>query len=425
MPAVGAGFKKNGINEIISTLQLYCHQTANLTLTTHYFTGFNADIVNTVASTFNSYCSNATQSISMQLPTKHERLPFVFANATTVSLFNPTSYNGKEINTFFPSMESLEILIGTPYALKQNFPFLKNLVLGEEYPGLFDLKSFGKQNPRLHSLKLAFEWDFEKLQDLNKMFYTLEQLDIEIHEPRTKPNKVKETFTKWYKNVKSWFKKPATTIRFKKVSNFALNVDRYNQELLVTNGVTAIEFDQLDSFKLVSPATHFNQSFFEMIVKNEELSSVDFTSTQMTNEQMLKFTEVLPNLKRATFQCDNLERVDEVLQLLKDTQLEQVSVVVNKTNIAFDRDVIGVWQFSDEKEGAIDRNRRGTTILTFFRMDVNPIEIVTPNNEPEKRPPTLQEQLLSGEYNGPAERQPTLQEELLSGEYNGPAELQH
>lgn len=314
----------------------------------------------------------------------HKEFDFNFKNASNVNLWNPQSYSGKELDALFPAMENLEISIGSEYSLKHHFAHLKHFKLHEEYPGLFDLKSFGKKNPQLVGLEFAVQWDFDNMQQVNKMFPDLELLDVTVVDQRSHSgaSKIKAKLSKWYKNVKSIFKKPAQTIRFKNVRNFAMNIDRYTGDL-VANQVTSFEFDQLKSLKLVSPDFYFNHSLFDMVVKNRELTSVDFTSTQLTNSNIAQFAETLSKLEEVTFDCHNMTRVNEVLELLTETGVERVNLVIGQYDHGLIyKFLIGVWRFGEQNYG-VDRSNKDTTILSFYRDAPNQIEVFTPNNQQE------------------------------------------
>lgn len=368
-PAHKLGFSKTGLTEIISTLQSFCHQADNVILTTHYMDEFNAEDVEQVATAINRYCSNATQTIDIGLPWEHKALGFRFTGAKTVYIWRPQRYTGMELETLFPAMETLGIDISTKYSLKHRFASLKSLKVKEKYSGNFDLKSFAKYNPHLRGLTLAFEWDIDYLHQVNELFPDLQSLDIKIRDPIR--GAVTDGLLKVYGYVKSFFKKPANKIHLKTVKNFAIDIDKYHGDL-VASRITSIEFDQLDSFKMVHPKSNLNPMLFDMIVKNHELISVDFTPTQLTNQEIGQFVDTLHRLEQCTFVCYTMTRAVEVLDLLEKTNVERVNLIVDgKLRHLYKGNLIGVWRVVAMNYTGSQYGRPVSNLLSFHRNGRN------------------------------------------------------
>lgn len=323
------------INFILLALKAFCPLFSHLTIQSHgfpYISGYTQKIVENV----NKYCGDVPQTINIALSTEKQQI-FTFQNASNVILHQPTHNNVNVINQMFPQMTKLVLYTEESYSLDGNFVNLQHFHFQQKSNGLFDMKTFGKFNRQIQSMKVTFDWDLHFLHQLNEIFPDLESLELV-------PLYNTGVMTKMSRFFKQMISKPVDTIRFRSVTTFTFDIHylyfRYTNILKTKyhydisgedwakNRLAALKFDQLKSFKLITKSTNFVNEQIDLVAQNTDLSSVDLTSIELTYEQMERLVRALPKLNKVTLECKSTETIENIVRVMEASNLEIVSVHV-------------------------------------------------------------------------------------------------
>lgn len=364
------------LNVILSTLKAFCPLFSHLTVQSHDFP-YNLGITQKIVESVNNYCAEVPQSVSIAFPTNLEQI-FTFQNVSTVILHEPKHNNVDIINQMFPQMKSLVLYTEEPYSLDGCLPNLQHFQFQEKSIGLFDMKKFGEFNRQIRSIKVTFDWNLNFLHELNEIFPELENLELV-------PLYNKGILAKMSKFYKSLTSKVVDTIRFRKVSTFTLDIHflyfrytnifktKYDYEITradwAKDRLSAIQFDQLKSYKLITKSRNFVEEQIDLVTKNTGLKSVAITPIELTYEQMVRMVRALPKLKEATLECESMENVDNIVRLMGECHLNIVNVNVpvesrDEFLEQFSTRVADGWTF-DRENGHLE-NR-----LSFIRSQGN------------------------------------------------------
>lgn len=328
-----------GHNEMLSTLKAFCHLFAKVSIVTDYFLPTGQKLIHSVAHALNNHCLNVPQTVSMSIHmTDKRQMDFVFEHATRVELGAPERYNASEIARMFPRTEALTLRIDKPYCLDFNFPHLKYFELSEMHYGQFDLKSFGARNPQITGIKMGFPWEPKHLHEINEIFPNLHDLNVELR--KRKEDSLVDKFSNffgsligssvkeiYFANVRS-VTLVLTYLQYRKIRGEE-HFDIIHNEWIRDN-LTMIRFNQLESFKLITRSRAFVDEQIDLITRNKDLIAVEFSSIILTYAQMRRLVDALPRLKSVTLRCTRARTVDDIRSLLKETDLERITVKVDK-----------------------------------------------------------------------------------------------
>lgn len=300
-----------GYDRLFSVLKVFCSKFSHITIATNYIL-HNIDATRKVANTINDYCPNTPQTIKMDLPPSTVNLNFTFNNATDINIHfagYPAHY-GHEIERIFPHMTSLSIDIHAGYNLNHYFPHLKGVSVREDNNGQFNWKTFARRNPQIRSVRLKFDWDIEHLEQINHIFPILESLHIDLKfRKEERKDGLVANVSKWWNAFNA---KPLESIHFKNVKHFTMDISYYHNERLL-DGASSIQFDRLESFKLITRSDQFIEEAIDVITQNAELKRVDVGSHILTAAQTVRLVNGLPKLEEITLKCSRDTQVDDLL----------------------------------------------------------------------------------------------------------------
>lgn len=319
-----------GYDQLLSVLKVFCSQFSHLNIVTNYV--FNdIHLTQKVAKTINDYCANTPQTMKMDLPSNTLNLNFSFNNATDININFPVfpAYNGREIDQIFPRMESLSIDICSGYNLNHHFSHLKRVSVRENNNGQFNWKAFAKRNPQIDSVKTKFDWDVDYLEQINQIFPKLESLHIELKVRKDGDNnglvgKMSKWWTSRFKAV------PIESVQFKGVKEFTLDIRYYHNDRLM-NGNSSIQFNQLESFTLITRSDRFVGEAIELMVQNRGLLRVDCSSHLLSADQIVRLATELPRLNEIALKCTRVTQAANILAVFNGTSVETVILSFGRT----------------------------------------------------------------------------------------------
>lgn len=357
---------------IHSTLQAFCPIFSHLTINTDY--AYDIELLARVAQTVNTYCSKTLQQIIIQYPYNASGLNLSFQNAQYVEIYSVDRMNATEVDAMFPRMEKLVIHFNRLIDLNGHFPHLIHLEVNGNCDNPFDLQAFSEQNPQIRELKADFAWNPKHLEHVNGFFPDLECLHVVFKQSHVTP--LASLTESLYSKVGSlWSRKPnkSNTIHFRNVKVFTLDIFLipFNKSDWIHDGQRLIEFDQLKTFKLRS---YFKQSEIskeeqiDLITEYKGVNNVDFSSVELSYEQMRRLVDGLPELEAITLKCEQTEAVDDILRLMQNTKLESITIVVcewtRKLFLAMKSLPEHWWQIDDDRSSKV-------MTLAFKRIKIN------------------------------------------------------
>lgn len=317
----------NGYSETLSTIISCCHLFSNLIIISDYIYPVKNDFVQNVSYAVNSFCRNTPLEISMEMSWRQKDKKFTFENATIVTLNIPEHGAVTDLNVYFPRMKVLKITVITSYTLNEHFPHLEQLSLCESDNGKFNLQTFGTQNPQIRRLRIRFDWDINHLDQMNNLFPQLEELHIDI----TKRPQQTGILGKLSNLLSIFGKKPVSSVHFRKVKSFTLETGRFDYNDWVQNGRLTLQFDELESFRVITYSRTYVNEQINLIAQYKEVTTVDFSSIRLTYEEMRRLLEVLPNLKAITVKCELSRTVDDILRLMtEESRLDVITAMVDE-----------------------------------------------------------------------------------------------
>lgn len=329
-----------GHTAMFSALEAFCHMFGHISIT--MYDVYDINLIQEIANSVNSYCSNPTKVIGMTLNQKI--VDFKFENVTMVKLKKLDRKNADAFNDCFPGMEGLQIDIKQDLTIDSLLPTLKHFELKQNNFGEFNMTTFAEKNPQITSLTVEYPWMPHQLQQLDEIFPNLKSLHIHALPDEYIPEKKKETKTIWTRfksmfgaNNKQPEPKPLNTIQFRNVKKFDLDLDdlytisqrRPGYDVWVENRLPKIQFDHLTSFRLKTRHSSFSvPGQIDLILKNTELTDVEFVY-RLTYDQMVQFVDGLPKLKSFAVHCQFQQTVDDILRFMAmETNLDTMNIYV-------------------------------------------------------------------------------------------------
>lgn len=331
---------------MFAALTVICPISSDLEIILAYNKRFDTVLTHEVSSYVNTHCAGASQTVQM-FGVSDSVGKFQFPHVKSVSIKYPECFRHFYLATSFPRVEQLAINIHDRYTIAQHLPSLTHFQLHDLTCGHFDLKAFGGKNPQIRSVDLELCSQVENFDEVNESFPALESLQLKLK--RELPNMVGPTRSPVRQQigsaVSSFFGRPSRDpvemVRFRNVTKFDLDVThlygyiygRPNFDNFEKDGLTAIQFDRLESFRYFSDA-HFNyDNQIDFVARYKNVTSMDFGGIELRSEEMTRLVDLLPRLKEITLLCVDTDPVN-VAQFMQATRLEVVRIVVASSNRA-------------------------------------------------------------------------------------------
>lgn len=278
----------DNFDDSLTALQLFGKVFKHLNIQITYTSGYK--IVERVQAAVNKYCTNAIQKVEVIDYNCHDESKKVnvsFPNAADVAVrtwaFEPRY--PFSLNSAFPKMKKLDLDCRADELA--HYPYLEEMSIGVAfgYPRLFasDISDLVQLNPQVRRMKTAgfnIPTYFEELSKLPNLEYLTVGLLSKTD----------------YDDV-------FTTARFRKVKEFALDVDEYKTEIAYFSVPEAlldsIEFVQLESFSFTIIDFYSERKMIfliGMVLKNVGLQKV-MVNTQCIFDYADKLIAGLPHLR--------------------------------------------------------------------------------------------------------------------------------
>lgn len=305
----------------------------------------NHGIVHELAHYVNEYCSRASLKVTIYqgYHNDHEFQAIPFANATSVVLLPPPRHmetqTAIDLKRIFPRMQHLQVTSIDNYTLHRHFPNLIDFELMSIFDDTEDLSGVMRLNPQIRRFNPIIFWSLPYLTELNRMLPELQTLHMKFPTPAT----ATESFT-------------AHPVHFENVRSFSLDLLRLGHEINenTRNQLTAIHFEQLESFKLTSMLVNATDFQVKLIGRNRALRTIEIEHLELGSAEMLQLTELLPDLQRLRVSCSNSEAAIEVGQFLKENvTLDTVAIAANpicsRQLTRIKKNLSAKWTLSDDK----------------------------------------------------------------------------
>lgn len=297
--------------------------------------------VRELANHINEYCSKASQQVTLFRGYGDEYashgISFPYAQNVSIlpSPHQMTYTNSIDLNALFPQMEKLTVEdIDQSYF--GHFPNLLDFEFSSIFDDLYNWDTLLALNPQLERVNPVIFRNLTYLNRINHLLPNLEALHLKLPHPQDIDESTIEN------------------VRFENVREFTLNlvfvcgdIDENIQNLL-----TSIEFDRLESFKLISFVELAKDFQIDLITRNDELNNVEIEYLELNSDDMKRLTRSLPKLKTMTLMCSKEDTIREVNAfLMSEVRMDEIRIASNDICLRKFRMMVnltGNWRMSEE-----------------------------------------------------------------------------
>lgn len=242
------------------------------------------------------YCSQATKHVVVvSVDEAVTNWTYAFDHKATQVTINRPLYHPVALDQLFPFMEYL-IADEVEESLAKHYPRLTKCILRSAYgdhdnPNVYQLI---RLNPQLRYFHTSMNYNATYMKHMSEMLPTLETLSITI-------------------DCVSEHVFGSESVRFKKVKNFTLHVDFFENIAELHTFIGDIQFDQLESLKLTIHEIGFTgDGLIEIMRRNRGLKKFD-TNAKIT-QKIVDLLGALPELEEIKLHCH--ENVHDLLDSL-------------------------------------------------------------------------------------------------------------
>lgn len=357
-----------GREKMFSTLRAFCYLFDQLTISDGIASVYDRhDIIENIIYHLNIYCSNVSQRINLPIPPRINNVDSVLYNVTDIQLIAPINYSAATIDQMFPRLEKFRFHVETfqapHYTLDYHFQHLISIDVWQIRFGEFHLRSFAAHNPQIRDVEMKFGWSLERLHKINEVFPNMESLIIILqyeffHEdaeevesgecvkhPTGLLTAIKSAIGSLFTGPKVKptpkpmpLPQPVHFVRFRNLKSFTFDRDDYYGFSWIRERFAAIEFDQLESFKIVTGHSDSIEEEIDWIVKNKGLISVELAPAPLNEAQKRRLVESLPKLRHLTIKCRDPVIMLSTLNMAKNSSLESLTFIFDHERV---RELIG------------------------------------------------------------------------------------
>lgn len=312
-------YKPVGYDLMLRIVKAFCFGFSDLDIVINQERIHDSDLIKQFADLVNTHCSTVPQRVTIsRLP---ESANYTFQNVSTVVFdIKGHHFSNFPVDQYFPRVERLTVYMYGKFSLAQHLPHLKHVELKETPCGSLDWTAFGAMNPQIRSGKFTLCGHPERLREANEVFPNLETL--RYYPIRGPANSDKPSGHR---------KNAVESVRFRNVKHYSLDLGAYGSgwssdltaERLEEDNISAITFDQLESFEYSSKTYKNQNDQIDFVLKYPEVQRLNITSFVMTYDKMKRLVDSLPKLREIKLTSGP---VSDIFRLMSETRLDTVHV---------------------------------------------------------------------------------------------------